>query len=936
MLRVFQLNGEMVKINEESRLSELAGYGVLDTKAEQAFDDLTQLASRFFDVPICLVSLVDKNRQWFKSRVGLKAQETSRDISFCTRAIQQKDILVIEDAKNHEDYKTNPLVTGEPHIGFYAGAPLITKNGHALGTLCLIDRKSRSLSTQEKKSLRTLADQVMNLLELRRKNIELEKSLSKSLADVDIYKELVDKGKALLCVHNLKGDILQVNNTASKSLGYTREEMLSFNLRNLMPEKHQDKFDGYLNLIATNFRHDGIFEVITKKGDTQFWSYSNVLIPSSGRIIGYSLDVTDSVLNKQRVKFQEYIIQEAQRLANFGIWSFDIQTGEIDWSNEVYEIFDVDKDSEVDYELYSSRIHPDDLDKVNETVQNSIESQSLYSIEHRAVGNGGRIKHISATGRVITNSAGEVSKLIGSVQDVTKRVEHERELIEAKETAEELGSLKQEFLANMSHEIRTPMSSIMGFARLLLSGKLSEQDYKYAELIYHSGENLLTIINDILDFSKMEAGKLTIESVPFNLHDTLKQIHELHVERAKDKGLRLILDIGSAVPKGMKGDSVRMSQILNNLLSNAIKFTQKGFVELSADMIKTRKQSLLVLKIADSGIGIPADKVGKIFNSFEQAEGSITRKYGGTGLGLSITKTIVSLMGGDIKVSSIVDEGTTFSVTIPIDAIESVDEKGEKFDTNHPFDFSAYKILLAEDNPNNQLLASAYLSKVNGKVDIANDGVEALEYLNRQNYDVILMDIQMPRMDGISCANAIRENSEWNHIPIVALTAHALKEEKQKMLEAGMNGYLSKPFKPDELYQAIREQLESQEKKTPGESGIDTEKLNHAEKFDLDKLKLYAMHDETLFQGLLNILLNTLPKNIAGIRAAMGNQNVSDVKRLVHTLKPSIVMFDVPSAISQIEQIEGLPDKPDGSKWSVVEEFLASLNELLSTLKSQS
>lgn len=924
----------MVKIDEKERLSELDSYEIIDTKAESAFDDITQLASDFFNVPICLVSLVDGKRQWFKSRVGLKAPETARDVSLCAQAIQQKDVMVLEDAKNHPDHKDNPLVKGDLNVGFYAGAPLITKTGHALGTLCLIDHEPRSFSDRERKSLRTLADQVMNLLELRKKNLELEKSLSKSLADVDIYKELVDKGKALLCVHNLQGEILQVNNTASQSLGYTKDEMLSLNLKNLMPEKHKDKFTTYLKTIATDLRHNGVFEVMTKNGETQFWSYSNVLIPSTGRIIGYSLDVTDSVLNKQKLKFQEYIIKEAQRLANFGIWSFDIVSGLVDWSDEVYEIFDIELGTKIDYQVYSSKIHPDDIERVNKTVQDSIENQSPYSIEHRLALKNDDVKYISATGRVITNSHGEVTKLIGSIQDVTKRVEHEKELIEAKETAEELGSLKQEFLANMSHEIRTPMSSIMGFARLLLSGKLPEKEYKYAELIYHAGENLLTIINDILDFSKMEAGKLTIESVAFNLQDILQQAHELHLERAKDKGLRLLLDVSKSVPKGMKGDSVRLSQILNNLLSNAIKFTNKGFVELSADVITTRKQDLLVLKIADSGIGIPADKVDKVFNSFEQGEGSITRKYGGTGLGLSITKTIVELMGGNIKVSSVDGEGTTFSVTIPLDAAKSIETNPENFDFNMPFNFSNYKILLAEDNPNNQLLASAYLTKVNAKVDMANDGLEALEYLNRENYDIILMDIQMPRMDGISCANTIRANAEWNHIPIVALTAHALKEEKQKMLDAGMNGYLSKPFKPAELYKAIREQLELFQKNSFKEESNESPENGELEKYDLEKLKLYALHDETLFKGLLNILLDSLPKSISGIESALKDEDTKTVKKLVHKLKPSIIMFGVAKSVVQIEKIELLPEKPTAQEWKVVAEFLKSLRELLDVVKS--
>lgn len=891
----------MQNSKEKQRIKELESYQVMDTLPEQAFDELTQLASQVFDVPICLVSLVDETRQWFKSKVGLDVPETPREISFCTHAIEGSEVYEVSNAKESSKFKNNPLVQGPPHIEFYAGAPIISADGSALGTLCIIDNKPRVLSDAEKKSLKIMAEQVLKTLQIRRRNFELEQSLSQLQVDANSYKELVEGGKALLCVHDLSGHIINVNTTACESLGFNKEELLQMKLQDLLPESIRLMYKGYIKEILEQRKHEGIFELITKDGNKKYWSYSNVLTEDKKRIIGYSLDVTESVENKRQLKFHEQVIKEAQRLAQFGTWQYDLQTQDVIWSEEVYDIFQVAYDTKIDFDLYSSILHPDDLQRVIASIEEAVSKNTSYDIVHRIVVGNGEVRHIAGTGKTILNSFGAPIKLIGSVQDITERIRKEEELREAKE----LSALKQEFLANMSHEIRTPMSSIIGFARLMLTGSLPEKETKYAELIYEAGENLLTIINDILDFSKVEAGKLQIESTSFDLTKLVERAQRLYKERAEDKGLRILMNVQSNVPKIIVGDPTRFSQVLGNLISNAIKFTDKGFVEVAVSKMESGKESWLLVKVIDTGIGIQEDKLLKIFNSFEQAEGNTTRKYGGTGLGLAISRNLVDLMGGTLAVESDFGRGSSFNFTIPLNKEAEATVPGV-LDVYDPeperIDFSGVKILLAEDNLNNQMLASAYLNATNAQVDIANDGIEALEHLKRTSYDVILMDIQMPRMDGMLCTQKIKENSAWRQIPIVALTAHALAEEKKKIMKVGMAAYLSKPFKPDELIGTIRSVLYNTNDE--GTHARPQQRVQTTSSGYFDSLSEYTLNDQALLKGLIQTLYRTLPSSLEKLKPKAGEIHLSQVQGVAHSLKPTLMMMNDAEALQIVSTLE--------------------------------
>jgi PAS domain S-box-containing protein len=402
-----------------------------------------------------------------------------------------------------------------------------------------------------------------------------------------------------------------------------------------------------------------------------------------------------------------------------------------------------------------------------------------------------------------------------NISDISPQKSYEQDLIKSKEAADKARKLKEEFLASMSHELRTPVNGIIGLTAMLRKTELDEQQGKVIDLLEVSSQSLLGVINDVLDISKIEAGKFSIIHKPSQVRQTIQSVFDLLKYKADEQGIELILDVDDHLPETLLLDSLRLNQILLNLLSNAIKFTEFGFVKLQVSVVQRINDNVRVkFNVIDSGIGIAPDRLNKIFDSFEQAEPDTITKYGGTGLGLTIVKRLVELKGGELTVTSDLGQGSTFSFTNWYKVVEkalqpptvSIVEQGQLES------FADVSVLIAEDNLVNQFMLSKMLKDWNVNVEIVENGHKVIDRLNKNNYDLILMDTHMPELNGYQTAKHIRINFEEpkRSVPIISLSAATFEHEQQQALSAGMNDVLSKPFKPHQLHEKMKRLLDEE------------------------------------------------------------------------------------------------------------------------------
>lgn len=659
--------------------------------------------------------------------------------------------------------------------------------------------------------------------------------MAEERASAERFHAYFDHSIVGLAITSLEKGWIEVNDALCQTLGYTRDELTRMTWTELTyPEDLAPDLAQFNRMLAgeiNSYAMDKRF--IHKNGHLVYTrlAVSHVRKPdgSLDYVVAMVEDISDRKHSELALESSEKQLRFVLEGSELGFWDWDIAAGKVD-RNERWAVMLGYTHSEIQHTVmqWTDFIHPEDRERAWDSIKAVIEGHSnMHRLEYRMLHKDGSIRWILDQASVMQRDAdGKPVRMCGTHTDITARKQDELELLQhrhhlqqlveaqsrelriAKEAAETANVAKSAFLANMSHEIRTPLNAITGMTHILRRSGLTPEQADKIDKIENAGSHLLRIINDVLDLSKIEAGKFALEDAPVHLEAMLDNVALLLGQKARDKGLRFTIETAS-IPHDLHGDATRLQQALLNYVANAIKFTEHGHITLRVrEEAQTDKTATLRFEVEDTGIGIAPEALPKLFSAFEQADNSTTRKYGGTGLGLAITRKIAEVMGGTAGVTSTPNQGSTFWFTVvlkksPHSAEKTVKAKLEAAEQTIQRDHVGKRILLAEDEPINREIAQALLEDVGLQIDLAQNGREAVEKARSGNYDVILMDMRMPVLDGLNATREIRQLLGHQTPPILAMTANAFAEDKDQCFEAGMDDFISKPVMPEVLYETL-------------------------------------------------------------------------------------------------------------------------------------
>ena len=652
----------------------------------------------------------------------------------------------------------------------------------------------------------------LTLLETQRTLERRVEERTSSLKESELkYRNLYDTAMVGLFRTSLCGTkIIEANPALATMFRYdsVAEMQASFSPRNAYVDIKQRK--EMLGLLK-QFGKVEQFEFTARRRDglERVMMLNATLYPEQKLLAGSVVDITERKVSEQAILDVSHRLELAAQAGGIGVWEWNIHDNQLYWDKRMFQIFQV-KPSEFSNSVtdWSRCVLAEDLAQTQEKLQQSIEGDTGFDAEFRIVWPNGQHRAIRAAALLERDSHHQPLRMIGINWDITENKQKEHELQQAKEAADLANQAKTIFLAHMSHEIRTPLNAILGMGELLQETKLEADQKRYLATSCKASESLLALVNDILDLSKIEAGQMVLATTAMNLHTLVEEIVDIQQGTAHEKGIPITLTTADNLPSIVSGDPDRLRQVLLNLLSNAIKFTHSGGVKMT---VKMAEDDRVMFCVTDSGIGIDADRLEEIFEPFVQADPSTTRRFGGTGLGLTICKKLIDAMGGSIAVESQLNQGSTFKVYVPLPATDAPTSNRPNLPASKQQPHSGQDgaaILLVDDAAENLMVIEGFLNKTAHSITTAENGQEAYQLFKSKTFDLVLMDMLMPVMDGYEATKQIRAWEQQQgkpKIPIIALTAQALKEDLDKALTAGCNFHLTKPVRKKLLITTINQ-----------------------------------------------------------------------------------------------------------------------------------
>jgi two-component system sensor histidine kinase/response regulator len=856
---------------ESARLTALEHLDVVRPETDETLQEIVDEVRSIFRTELCMVNLILSDVQYFRAWSGdlspdlAEARQDPRDRSMCQYVVETEMPLFVRDFLATEEFKEQHFCVNYG-VRFYAGAPLVTSEGHVLGTLCLLDAQPRDFNEEQIRLLEAFARAVVARLELlgalgrehavvkrmAQREGELHKhnallrllrSVSATADEASSVEEVLqicinhvcsytswpvghaclrpqeDETRVMVSTNDwyledpeLFHSFVEATENAKffPGVGLPGRVLVSGQPEWIVDVTQDPNFPRAEQAKEVGLRAGFAFPVLTRGeviGVLEFFSLhpmepDNQMLETMAEVGVQVGRVVERVQAEQKLLRSGSIVENSKD-------AIDSKTpeGVITSFNPSAQRLYGYSEEEIKGKHISILTPPDHLEEIKEVLQRVGRGETVSDYETVRVSKDGRHIPLSLTISPVRDLVGNIVEISAIARDITERKLVEEELRQAKEAAEAANSAKSDFLANMSHEIRTPMNGVIGMTGLLLDTPLTPEQREYAETVRSSAENLLTLINDILDFSKIEAGKMHIEVLDFDLNAVTEEAVGLLAERAYGKGLELASLVESEVPTAVRGDAGRIRQVLVNLLGNAVKFTEEGEVVLKVGLVEDKPDAAEVrFEVIDTGRGMSREQQERLFQSFSQADASTTRKYGGTGLGLAISKQLVELMGGEIGVESTPGEGSTFFFTLHL---EKQPEGVQRRALTPRSNLHGLRVLVVDDNETNRKILHHQITSWGMKNSSAKDGVEALELLREaaargEPFDLAVLDMQMPEMDGIELARRIKKDPSISSTKLIMLSSiMTLRDEDEKAHQVRIEVYLTKPIRQSKLFDAV-------------------------------------------------------------------------------------------------------------------------------------